>query len=306
MFGRRIYSQPRKPTDSVKWFILSGVLAAGSFAMVQNYFLVLSILPLLFGLVALLTPSPALEIVLEDDGIEVLQPSESFIPYSSIQELTESKLNGKLTAFSVRHDEGSLDIFTPIQGMKIIELFSFIEDQMPEEPVLGVPPKLAGYIQRLDEHFGQDSVLATRSIAGPKPRKNYRMLFYSFALGIVGVFWCIIANADPDLIELMVVGFLSVMTFIILLLGQMIQSQAQSHGKGSDGGLVISPLGIAYESDQHFGSILWEEINTIFYKKKENYLHIRVDGGELKIMDIYDCHLKSIVRMFIKFWEGKI
>jgi hypothetical protein len=296
----------RRDLSRPAWIICL-LTAAGLFVVdffiPSHHLMILALAPIALAVAFAATRQPPFAVHFADDGIEVLAPTERFIPYDCLERVCRDHYDGEHSfAFELAHRDGLLR-FPPGLTTSSRRICHFLRSCLPETTRLSPAAELKPYLEYWEREFGAERVRDCRCLPGPRAERNWRGLGLGVALAFTGVIWMVIGAKAPLYSDWSAFGGLAMGASLLFLLGWlMVSSQNQSDGP-RDGGIVISPDGFALKQDDLCGQMRWEEVNDIEYRRHLRQIRIEFDGGEILLHDAYDRPLRRIYYRFIDTWE---
>jgi hypothetical protein len=305
MIGEHIHGRDGNRKVWLFWAVVVVPFVVCNFAMRHDDLLLLALAPAGVAIVTGIMRRPALEAVFEEDGIHVLVPEEQFVPYRDIQALCRGDNGYHHFPIVVTHAAGILRIPADVD-VSSDEIYHFLNRQLPEVESICPPPALSNYNQSHQREFGMERVFGYRILPDAERPRSWRGVIICGALLITSFVWMIVGFENKTNYESW--GGAGAVLFLGALLGALIclivSGSSAARGPTTDGGLIISPLGIALQQDQLCGQMRWDEIKQIERRHAPEEIRISFEGGRVRIKDYLNQPLRDVYQRLLDYWEG--
>ncbi len=272
--------------------------------------LVASLLPLSIAC-AIWFGQPAHAVVMiESDGLVPLG-SPNKLYFSDIQAIVVGGARhrddvAKLPALPIEiyHDAGCL-ILPAVMNVPPPDLYRYLVARVPPRPPKPVHSLLAKYHAEQQQKFGPDRirVIQTRELFAQSWTWR-RNRWVAAAILLTGLLWLAIGTAagslndDDAYVGWIVFGSLSIVGSFLAYLAFRYGHRSRLEtviSKHPDACIVIGPAGMAMVQGDIQGAIRWDEITKVHLRTAQSVriggapgLMLRVTGGEIVVLDIYD------------------
>jgi hypothetical protein len=329
--GRQFVVERKPLTAALGCGALGIGLAGIGYASGNLHFLVASLLPLALATALALFRSSQCSFALGETGL-VLEDAPDRIPYEAIESLTLAGLSQELGrasrpgAIVLTHPGGVLEIPAARQ-VPSCRIYAWLLSRTIGSGSRAVNARLREFMDAESARFGDERVwtFAARRHLGRRP-STLRTQAWLMAAGCAGVAWIIagavLSSSHGDAFGPWA-GFgtlLLVLSFCGWLLAWARQRHpAAGNRQWPESSLVISPTGIAMVQGDLCGSLRWDELREVGYRRAGKFLpltsadaatglvglRLSVAGAEIGIPDVFDRPLAVIAMVIRHYWRGE-
>lgn len=324
MTGTPLRGKARFPLRSLIFLLLGLTLLGIGVFNIQDTatigLILFAIWPLSLAVITYIQSRKRFSAELGDAALLTHLPSETEIPYRTIEAVQAESPGKRNYPLHVHHAEGILLIPKEV-GVATSDLVTFLRSWLPRAERHDLPIELQPYFDQQSAKFGPDKVFAY--LPRRRQSKSDRGQF-GRALGLscafTGACWIMLSLilTDPkmDFTGWRYTGVFFL--FLGLILFWIFTKHREMPGgqkKWQASGLVVSPVGLAMIQGKTQGEMKWAELKQLIYPTKKAFLdvdaisrvgNIRLDfgGGAIEILDIYNHPLSTIHETIQFYWKG--